>query len=587
MASKWLYLSDGKTFGPVSSSELKQLANAGELAPSDLVWQEGREKRVPASQVKGLMPKQAVVPPPVPQQSLPPSPPPQHQTKPTFRDRANALKDDARAAGQIAAMEAEKAKITQVSLPTAQRALGKNLYTAKRFQSEFPESYANLDQLAEQISLLEVAKPNQEAGSFTDKAKALANQTKDAAKKKLLAGKLAIAERDLGKAAYERFGDETGDTESIKTIRGLHTRLDELERSVDAIGTSTRLVSPKRLLIGACCVLAICVSGLVWFSSGREKSPLILPSVVRSNEDLPSNRKISQGSQRGQDSFSGLGSEQSQRLDRPRPKFDPRIETIYSPPALEDFSELDFTKGPNGEPLKTTSWKNQHDWIVYEQGFVTTNGKEMVHGVVRIKTAPDGMVVMEQHCYDNAFHGPYREWHYQNGQLATNGAYVRGRKHGRWQRWNIDGTPAVIETWSNGKKNGKGINFYKSGLVECELGYLNDVRHGPVRRWNKRGQAIVETTYNHGVPRPTFSVEQNTKAAFKRKILEIFSDGGGVANPFSAVGNQVLWQETFNAGSNLHDDIWEYSCADGSVVLRQQVTPGSDIAAELLIVSEL
>lgn len=59
----WLYRQGDRIFGPVSSSELKQLANAGELKPDDLVSNEGTEKWVKAKNVKGLVSVQAVPPP--------------------------------------------------------------------------------------------------------------------------------------------------------------------------------------------------------------------------------------------------------------------------------------------------------------------------------------------------------------------------------------------------------------------------------------------------------------------------------------------------------------------------------------------
>jgi hypothetical protein len=89
MADEWHYATDGNQHGPVSASELKQLAVSGTLGPSDLVWKEGMGEWKPASRVKGLFPKsdessKSATPPKQPppaqanQDSLPPaqSPPP-------------------------------------------------------------------------------------------------------------------------------------------------------------------------------------------------------------------------------------------------------------------------------------------------------------------------------------------------------------------------------------------------------------------------------------------------------------------------------------------------------------------------------
>ncbi|MDA0285509.1 MAG: GYF domain-containing protein, partial [Planctomycetota bacterium] len=82
MAGKtWHYTINNETLGPVSSRELRQLAESGTLSPDDLVWREGTTDWVPASSVKGLQfgptpPPVSVSPPPAAVPSpLPASPP--------------------------------------------------------------------------------------------------------------------------------------------------------------------------------------------------------------------------------------------------------------------------------------------------------------------------------------------------------------------------------------------------------------------------------------------------------------------------------------------------------------------------------
>ena len=54
MATEWYYAIDGDRRGPVSSSELKQLAATGAITPDDLVWRDGMPEWPPARKVKGL-----------------------------------------------------------------------------------------------------------------------------------------------------------------------------------------------------------------------------------------------------------------------------------------------------------------------------------------------------------------------------------------------------------------------------------------------------------------------------------------------------------------------------------------------------
>jgi hypothetical protein len=54
MADQWYYSRGGSKAGPVSVTELKQLAGSGQLSPTDMVWKDGLAAWVPASSLKGL-----------------------------------------------------------------------------------------------------------------------------------------------------------------------------------------------------------------------------------------------------------------------------------------------------------------------------------------------------------------------------------------------------------------------------------------------------------------------------------------------------------------------------------------------------
>lgn len=54
MAAGWYYQKDEKTFGPIESRELLNLASSGRLSARDLVWKQGMKGWAPASAVKGL-----------------------------------------------------------------------------------------------------------------------------------------------------------------------------------------------------------------------------------------------------------------------------------------------------------------------------------------------------------------------------------------------------------------------------------------------------------------------------------------------------------------------------------------------------
>ncbi len=75
MEAQWYYTDQGQRVGPVSPTQLKELATSGRLQPSDMVWKEGMSEWAAASKVKGLFPTTTQAPPPPPPlPTLPASP---------------------------------------------------------------------------------------------------------------------------------------------------------------------------------------------------------------------------------------------------------------------------------------------------------------------------------------------------------------------------------------------------------------------------------------------------------------------------------------------------------------------------------
>ncbi|MGQ9576817.1 MAG: DUF4339 domain-containing protein [Thermoguttaceae bacterium] len=85
-AIQWYYWRGGQQFGPVSSAELKRLADQKDLAPEALVWREGMAQWVPARSVRGLFEGEAALPKATPLSETPPGAeaPPAHAPLPAF-----------------------------------------------------------------------------------------------------------------------------------------------------------------------------------------------------------------------------------------------------------------------------------------------------------------------------------------------------------------------------------------------------------------------------------------------------------------------------------------------------------------------
>jgi uncharacterized RDD family membrane protein YckC len=59
MEDQWYVGRKGQKSGPYTTAQLRQMAAAGELVPTDLLWKQGLEQWVPMTSVRGLLPAAA------------------------------------------------------------------------------------------------------------------------------------------------------------------------------------------------------------------------------------------------------------------------------------------------------------------------------------------------------------------------------------------------------------------------------------------------------------------------------------------------------------------------------------------------
>jgi hypothetical protein len=137
-----------------------------------------------------------------------------------------SLAAKSKAAGQLAAKQAERAKLTQIALPNAYRPLGKHIHGAGSFRADFQDIYARIDTLLTEISILSAEKPKVQG--FAEKAKAVAKAAKDKTQIKALNIMVNRACTELGKAAFEKHGDKSGPAELVRPILDCRGRLEEL-----------------------------------------------------------------------------------------------------------------------------------------------------------------------------------------------------------------------------------------------------------------------------------------------------------------------------------------------------------------------
>jgi len=202
------------------------------------------------------------------------------------KEAFSAFVASAKAAGQLAAKQAERTKLTNVTLPHAYRELGKDIHATGRYRDQFPDEFAKADELNGKLAGLRQAAPDKEgeAKSFTDRAKETAGKARDAAHAKTLEVELNSVLRKLGCAAFEKLSADSGSPDLVAPIEECQQRLATLDAEIRAIDSNAAsgVLTPRRLLIGAG-VLTVLVLGLgAWAMFGGSGSEPQVAGIPKS-----------------------------------------------------------------------------------------------------------------------------------------------------------------------------------------------------------------------------------------------------------------------------------------------------------------
>lgn len=93
-------------------------------------------------------------------------------------------------------------------------------------------------------------------------------------------------------------------------------------------------------------------------------------------------------------------------------------------------------------------------------------------------------------------HGHFQRWH-ANGQLAEDGHYLAGQRHGRYAVVAESGLKETEVEYRRGVKHGESLAFTKGGQIKERAHYVDGVLHGPFE--GRVAQLRVSGTYDHGV----------------------------------------------------------------------------------------
>jgi hypothetical protein len=158
------------------------------------------------------------------------------------------LSKSAGAASKMVAMQAEKTKLSSITLPAAYRALGKDCLQQKRNLECASELTTQLRSVLDEIKQLsEIAAGQDAPQSFTDKAKAAGRQALDVARQKQLGMKRDSLIANIGKAIYDKHSDAGGPIELVGPIASSIARIAQIDTEIgqqSAVGNGS-LVTPN------------------------------------------------------------------------------------------------------------------------------------------------------------------------------------------------------------------------------------------------------------------------------------------------------------------------------------------------------
>ena len=247
--SEWHYADGDDRHGPIDQESLQRLLREGQLSSRLLVWRKGMADWSTADAIPEFRSSC--------QQNVETQSGRGSDSRTSFKTHLLDFASDTKRASETVALKTERTKLIQVSLPSAYRKLGKEVYKNQPLRSEFCDLIAAIDNLQQQIETVRQNGKHQEAGPLSGKAKVLAQMTKSAVAEKLLQRNLRMALRKLGQTAHERVGTQAGSAATVNSIESLQARQNEMSDRIAALNRSSRLLSPKKMLMGALSLIHI------------------------------------------------------------------------------------------------------------------------------------------------------------------------------------------------------------------------------------------------------------------------------------------------------------------------------------------
>lgn len=255
--SHWIYIKEGRDHGPVSFAHLQSLYDTGQLTGADLVRPEGSPEHENRPLADVLLQEPPVVRLPATAGASQPEGAETSANEPADGEGQPAEGDEAAKAsldwikGKVDAwttaasitarrgvLQARRYRVAHSQLPTAYLNLGRVLRDRGQYRDEFTELYQELDDLAEEVAQLDPDEAsNAEFPSLVDQIRTFASRLTGYPQREMLASHARTVLRELGRRAYEKFGDAAGPEHLVAEIRRSQKRLERLDNELKGLET--------------------------------------------------------------------------------------------------------------------------------------------------------------------------------------------------------------------------------------------------------------------------------------------------------------------------------------------------------------
>lgn len=168
----------------------------------------------------------------------------------------------------------------------------------------------------------------------------------------------------------------------------------------------------------------------------------------------------------------------------------------HTPRLVENTNIAYFDERGNNlvQPKTTGSYRRlvkiQADGYLVQNYFTDTNTKQTDPFLITDKEDITAIAPL-------SINGPFVQW-YRNGQKASTGNFVKGKRQGMFIEWTKRGVKWAEMNFDNDISTGPANLWYGDGSRYIEGQYLNGKEQGTWKIWQRDGSLRLTATFNNG-----------------------------------------------------------------------------------------